>query len=406
MKTAISIPHAPAGVALRAMSSFTLPLAKLMPRRSPVGSGAIAPTAASPKKTPGLDLVRAVLDGFRFRLNKLVYGRIFPLFHRTLVTACSTGESRIVREAGVVTRAGIGYLPYYVTLDERGNRRGGQPPWKYLQNLASSTDDRTKKTICRQLLAQLPTGVSFHFVFSPALADVELVRAVFKSAGFRPMDVETYVCARAPENGDLINSLTGKSIKGTLKRARRDLEIVEISADDFFNFHRENLKAAGRHNYRDTVSDRLMLEDGLLHNHARIIAARRKPTSANPGPFPVDAAIACLWDKEDGIYKLWRTSRRLRDRSDTAPKPHTDATKFLILAVMEDAAAKKLTLETDGSTLGLARLYALFGPGIFQRKTRLQCEHETVWSTANRYYPSLFRKTRFAGSTDGNHGHA
>jgi len=384
------------------MRSIALLLTKPIPRRSRLS--AVTRAAVSKRKRQILDMALTVSDGFRFHLNKLIYGRIFPVFHRTLVTSCSAKESRIVKETGVVAREGIGHLPYYVTRDEHGLRRGGQPPWNYLQNLTSSTSDRAKTTICRQLLAQLPAGVSFHFVFSPELADVKLVRAVFKSAGFRPMDVETYVCARLPENADPIDSLTGKSIKGTLKRAKRDLEIVEISADDFFHLHQENLKAAGRKNYRDTVSDRLMLEEGLLQHHARIIAARRRSTPENPGPFPIDAAIASLWDEVDGTYKLWRTTHRQRDRGDGAPQPHQDASKLLVLAVMQDAAAKNLTLETDGSTPGLASFYALFGPGIFQRTTRLQCEHETVWSTVNRYYPSLFRKPQSSGSP--NHGHA
>src|SRR5205823_3637373 len=110
----------------------------------------------------------------------------------------------------------------------------------------------------------------------------------------------------------------------------------------------------------------------------------------NPGPFTMDAAVACLWDEEDGTYKLWRITHRPRVSSDTAAKPHMDATKLLVLAVMQDAAARNLTLETDGSTPGLAKFYAIFGPGIFRRTTRLQCEHETVWSMLNRYYPSVF----------------
>jgi hypothetical protein len=110
----------------------------------------------------------------------------------------------------------------------------------------------------------------------------------------------------------------------------------------------------------------------------------------------MDTAIACLWDKEDGTYKLWRETYRVRADSDARTRPHVDATKLLVLTVMEDAAARNLTLETDGSTPGSATFYAMFGPGIFRRTTRLQCERQTVWASINKNYPSMFRKLNFA----------
>jgi len=125
---------------------------------------------------------------------------------------------------------------------------------------------------------------------------------------------------------------------------------------------------------------------------------------------------AAVWDKyldpsviyaeEDGTYKLWRITHRRRGDGNASDKPHADATKLLILAVMQDAAARNLVLETDGSTPGLAQFYAIFGPGIFRRTTRLQCEHETIWSMLNRYYPSVFGKPASAGPAMAGRGQA
>lgn len=367
---------------------------------APDPSAAVADFAYPEKTGHSLDLARACADGVRFHFNKLFYGR--PL--SGLRPPAAKAESDLVREVRVIQRDGSGELPYCVTRDERGFRRGGQPPWLYLRDLASSASDRAKPGINRRLLAQLPAGVSFHFVFSPDLQDAGPVRAAFKSAGFRLLEVETYICSRLPKGDDPINALTGRSIKGALRRARRDLEIVDMSPGSFFRFQQHNLEAAGKRNYRDTVSDRLMLQEGLLRNRARILGARRKASCGNPGPFPMDAAVACLWDEEDGTYKLWRITHRPRSSAATAAKPHMDATKLLVLAVMQDAAALSLTLETDGSTPGLAKFYAIFGPGIFRRAIRLQCEHETVWSMLNRYYPSVFGKPHRPVLSG--HGHA
>jgi hypothetical protein len=303
-------------------------------------------------------------------------------------------KGQLVKEVHAIMQDGIGHLQYCLNRDERGLWCGKQPAWLHLHDLVISAYDRAKVVINRRLLAQLPIGVSFHFVFSPDLPESDAIRTAFKSAGFKLLDAETYVCARQARSGDVIDTLTGKSIKGTLRRARRDLEIVEMSADEFLHFHQKNLEATGKRNYRDAVSDRLMLYEGLQRNHVRIIAVRRKATAGIPGPFPIDAATACLWDEEDGTYKLWRLTHRPRGDGNAVSRPHVDATKLLILAAMEDAAARNLILDTDGSTPGLAKLFALFGPNVFRRTTRLQCDRETLWAQVKKYYPSVFPRPR------------
>jgi hypothetical protein len=323
-------------------------------------------------------------QNMRFYWNKARYG----LF---LMRRPGRGSQGLVQQARVVMRDGAGWLPYWAIRDTYGLWRGGHPPWIYLQELASATTERTKLAIVRRLLAQLPARVSFPFVFNPQFSHSAPIRAAFGHAGFNLLEVETYVCAPPAGPGEMIDRLTGKSIKGTLRRARRDLDLVEITVADYLRFDQMNLVARGKKNYRDINADRILLEEALKHGRARLLATRRKATPANPGPFPADAAMACLWDDKDGTYKIWRLTHRLRNGTEMAGMPNPDASKLLILAALEDAAARGMMLETDGSTPGLTRLYSTFGPGIFNRTMRLHCERHTLWSVVNKYYPFLFR---------------
>jgi hypothetical protein len=39
----------------------------------------------------------------------------------------------------------------------------------------------------------------------------------------------------------------------------------------------------------------------------------------------------------------------------------------------------------------MAKLYALFGPGVFRLADRLHCERKCLWASLSHYYPSLAR---------------
>jgi hypothetical protein len=344
---------------------------------------AVVPAAPKPvrkRNWGGPYWLSAAKENARFYLNKAVHFRPSGW--------AGTPASGFFCEARVTAQGCSGLLPYFVIRDENGIRRGSQPSWIYLQNVAACADDKMKAAIFRQLLAQLPSDVSFHFVFGPYVQDEALVRSAFQSVGFTLWDVETFVYTPPPQWDDLIGTLTGKSIRGTLRRARRDLETVEMSTSEFFRFQEKNL--AGKDSYRNTNADRAMLEEGLLRNKAKIIAVRRRASPENPGPFPPAAAMACLWDATDGYYKLWRLTHRRRENTDAPAALHPDATKLLVLTAMEEAAKRQLLLETDGSTPGLAKLYATFGPGILRRTWRLECTRDTFWSLMAKYYPSCF----------------
>jgi len=351
--------------------------------------GSVSTKTATPSNRAS-ERSNAILTGtltgmMRFYYNKVLYG----FSTRIPIGSVFTGDEHgLVRQARAAVTGSSGTLPYCVSRDGRGILRGGQPAWMYLRDFALRGP--RKSAIIRRLLAQLPSNVSFHFVCSPDLPDAALVRQAFHSAGFRLLDVETNIYTPPTGHTDLIDTFSGKSIKGTLRRAKRDLDVVDISVRDYFRFQRANLASSGKKNYRNDNLDQLMLEEALRRKSARILAARRRSTDVQPGPNPIDAAIVCLWDETASLFKLWRLTHRVHSYGPVMP--HVDASKLLILAAMQEAADRKTILETDGSTPGLAKLYALFGPGIFQRTTRLQCERETLWALLNRLYPSLSRR--------------
>jgi hypothetical protein len=378
---------------LRSQMLLSLPSARLVAgARIDIGAG------MSPRGAWGRPEWSCVLRGsVRFYLNKMQFGYFWSGSERPSKKSTEGRTAIALSEARVATEGATFRLPYIVTRYGHGIRRGSQYPWLFLDDPAHGTDARLKATILRKLLAQLPANVSFNFALSPNLSETDLVVQIYKSAGFKILHSETLTYTPPAEHGDLIDTFSGKSIKGTLRRARRDMEIVEMSPSDFVHFHEMNIESVGKTSHRDFDADRFLLEEGLSQKKARILAARRKPTAENPGPFPMDAALACVWDSSNGFYKLWRLTYRV-GRSDGASEPHPDASKFLILAAMEDAAAKKLVLDTDGYTPGLEKLYATFGPGVFKLTVSLECLRDVPWALVIRDYPSLIRALRWMRS--------
>ncbi len=323
----------------------------------------------------------ALLGVARFYINKLLHARPFA-------PSGEESESGAIQHARAAVADLRGDLPYCTGRDLRGIMCGVQPAWMYLRDFGVA--GQYKAAIIRRLLAQLPGGVSFHFAFHIDLPDAALVRQAFAGAGFQILDWETFTYTPPTEYADLIDTFSGKSIKGTLRRARRDLEVIDISARDYFRFQRANLAAGGKKNNRNDNLDELILEEAQRRKCARILAARRKSTDTHPGPHPIDAAIVCLWEEETRVLQLWRLT--YRDHGYGPLMPHVDASKLLILAAMQETADRKMTLDTDGYTPGMEKLYILFGPGVFQRADRLHCERQCLWATIIRYYPSLGRR--------------
>ena len=342
--------------------------------------------AAADTQTKASAIWRETLPGVaRFYFNKLRHGFVAP---RPPAPDEMESASSPVRHARTAMAGATGDLPYCLGRDARGILCGVQPAWMYLRDLGGT--GRQKAAIIRRLLAQLPGGVSFHFAFHIDLPDAAAVRQGFASAGFQVMDWDTFTYTPPTGHADLIDTFTGKSIKGTLRRARRDLEIIDISARDYFRFQRANLAASGKKNNRNDDLDRQILDEALRRNCARVLAARRRSTDAHPGPHPIDAAAVCLWEEPARVLQLWRLT--YRDHSYGPLPAHVDASKLLVLAAMQEAADRKMILDTDGYTRGMAKIYGLFGPGVFQLASRVHCDRTCLWAAIIRFYPSLGRR--------------
>ena len=336
-----------------------------------------------------LQFCGAVRRTIQFHLNRAVYGGC-----KSVDAACS--KSPLVREVTVFTAKGQARLPYSINRDNDAIWRGIQPAWLHLSDLDTAGDSRTNIKIIRLLLAQLPSKASFIFIFSPFLKDVAGTKVAFEAAGFTTSERKTFLWN--PKSAtNALEALTGKSIKGTLRRAQRDLEIRYITAAEFFAFHSETIAAAGKHDYRVGSSDAAMLAECVKNGTARIIAACKK-TASPPGRGSFDAAVACVWDKSDLTYKLWRMA--YRPKGDGPDEPHPDATKLLLLATMNHAAEEGLVLDTDGCTPGLEHFYSLFGPEVFQCRMRLHCDRETLHAYIHKRYPSIFAKLFRRGKFD------
>jgi len=341
-------------------------------------------------------LTEALLCTARFYWNKLRHGG--------LSAPRSKAEDGAIRHARAATPTATAVLPYCMSRDGRGIMCAVQPAWQYLDDFSSAGPE--KIAVIRRLLAQLPGGTSLHFAFQSNLPDGASLRRAFAGCGFKILEWQTYVytppAGHTGTMAALIDTFSGKSIKGTLRRALRDLEVIDMSVEDYIGLQRANLAAEGKKNNRNDALDELNLKEAQRRNCVRVFAARRKSTESHPGPHPVDAALVCLWDEQTRVSQLWRLTYCHRD--DGPNKTNVDASKLLVLAAMQDAAERKFKLDTDGYTSGMAKLYGLFGPGIFQLADRLHCERECLWAVLYRYYPSLRRQTwlaRLFGATPG-----
>jgi len=366
---------------------ITVPAAALQTAAAADGTATFlvpAARSARAKTSPAAVLTQALAATLRFHRNRLRYG--------FLALLAGTGETGPVRHARAHAGNAAADLPYCLGRDNRGILCGVQPAWLYLDDFAGAGPQ--KVTLIRKLLARLPGSVTLHFSFQSELANAPLVREAFAGAGFTLLDWKTYIYTPPTEYADLVDTFTGKSIKGTLRRARRDLEITDISMEEFVQGQRANLAASGKKTNRNDNLDELILAEAVRRKCVRILGARRKPVDGSTDPTPIDAALVCLWDETTRVMLLWRLS--YREYREGPFKPHVDASKLLVLAAMEDCAARKFTLDTDGYTSGMAKMYGLFGPGVFQHADRLHCERESLWATVTRYYPSL-RRLRLLG---------
>jgi hypothetical protein len=245
----------------------------------------------------------------------------------------------------------VGTLGFVLVTNHVGNRLGFPPVWAHLGGPILDPDlgRSAKVDVLRRLVAQLPRNISFKFVCNPVGHDADLIRQAFRGVGFEHHAETTYV--QHCSDRDIMSRLSAKR-RGQLRRADRDLDVLEIDADRFIEFYRSNLKEAGKKSYASLTNAHDLIVKGQEGSapQVRVLAARRK--AENP---PLDAAIACAWD--DSRYYLWLLTRRLHMDAN-GRKPHGDAVKLLIFRATEHARSLNLTFDVDGATTeGAKNLY-------------------------------------------------
>jgi hypothetical protein len=278
-------------------------------------------------------------------------------------------EARVFKD-GVL----VGNLPYVVRRTKIGARWGAAPDWSHLGGpiLSQSLTDAEKSEVLRQLIAQLPANISYGFVCGAYAKDAGLIRLAFTGAGFSHHTETTY--SQPPSQADLLGRLNRKH-RLHLEAAHRALDIVELGEDEFVDFYSTNLVDAALAARLPLNTARALIAKGRTGDtpQVRVFAARRKTAGA-----PLDAAIACAWDKTRCYY--WMSTRRRHPENGPQDAPHPNAIKLLMMNAMAHAASLGLIFDTDGcSTAGSQKLYRelLRIPNeefrnVFERITRLQ----------------------------------
>jgi len=244
-----------------------------------------------------------------------------------------------------------GSLGFVVATNQVGNKLGFAPVWAHLGGpvLDRGLNRIERAEALRRLVVQLPRNISFKFVCNPGANDADLIRQAFQRHGFEHHTETTYV--QRSSDPDILSRLSSKH-RGHLKRAIRDLDVVQIDADTFIEFYRTNLKAAGKKSYASLETARDLIAKGQESNVQQVQVFAARPRIGEP---TLDAAIACAWD--DKRYYLWLlTRRRLVDSSNR--KPHGDAVKLLIYQATQHARSLDLVFDVDGATTeGAKNLY-------------------------------------------------
>lgn len=324
-------------------------------------------TSFGPFVTPGDDRVldfyergkaaalkEAVLGAVKFHWNKISHLAATQNIGKTLPFLSSVGS-----------------LQYYVGRDEQGILRGGNPHWRYLQDVCTpfQSDEQKYKNLCREL-AQLPGNVAFAFKASPDLRDAHIVRAAFLKAGFTNIPRKTYLFDGTADREDPIKKIKSDA-RTKVNSARRDLELTTMSVDEFFAFYNENLQIDGKKSHFFLNIDHDMIRKG---KNIEIIAVRKK--AADDGTtYPIEAAMLCGWD-DDGFYKLMRITYRRDAEHNAGNAPHKHAIKMLAVETMKRASEKGMLLDVDGATPGGVTVYQRFG--VFQEVLHDEYKRKTV----------------------------
>lgn len=326
-------------------------------------------------------LNESVFGSYRFAVNKMHFG---------------IQSHNIGKEPQLINQAGA--LPYFTGVDEIGVYRGGHLPWLYLDDMYAdkAISEAEKYQNYKNTLAHLPGNVSFRFILNPAQQKFDTIKKAFLDCGFIHVVQKTFIYTPANDGRDVAAQLKSDA-RSKINAAKRDLELVHMSVEEYFEFYRENLAAAGKESWFNLDIDYQLVKAALDKDlgQAQIIATRRKASEDSTGQLPIEAAIV-LTCGADGYIKLLRITYRREGGKNAGFTLHKHAVKFLIFEAMNRAADAGLKLDTDCFTPGAEALYTRFG--VFEmvdrnefRRKSMQWVFRMVIKKANIYYAKIER---------------
>jgi hypothetical protein len=277
---------------------------------------------------------------------------LLPVYQQRWWLDIARGDKRYhearVLEDGIV----VGRLPYIIRRSRFGLRWAASPDWSHFGGPVTSPllSDDEKSCVFSKLIAQLPRSISFGFSCFPYSNDGDLIKQAFVAADFEHSTEVTY--SQSPNDANILDCMARKH-RLHIRSARKALDIVGISEDQFIGFYSVNLEEAAIKGHASLHVARDLIAAGRAADQPqiRVTAARRKKPGA-----PFDAAIACIWDKTR--YYFWMSTRRRRSDDGRHDKPHSDAIKMLIVEAMAHARDLGLIFDLDGvSTPGTETLY-------------------------------------------------
>jgi hypothetical protein len=234
-----------------------------------------------------------------------------------------------------------GSFRYWIRRNRLGLPFGYNPPLSHLSGFTISPilDLQEQCGVIDELIAQLPRGTSFHFVFDSIGQNAEHIRRSFQKAGFTHQTHKSYL--RPPGDPDVLSGIRSGVHRRRINSASRRLHIEEINANQFLMLYANNLRAARKKIHWPIEVAGKLIEEGVRRKQMYIIAVRKK------WAHEYDGAIACICDPVGERMYYWMSTR---SHSNGENKPHRDTQKVLVKKAMEYAQSRNWEFDADGAT--------------------------------------------------------
>jgi hypothetical protein len=271
-----------------------------------------------------------------------------PVFQQTWwveIAGSAAGRHEAqIRQNDVV----VGRLPYITVRNKARLRWGVRPHWSQLGGpvVSRTLDQAGKADVLLRLVAQLPRTISYSIVCSPYSDDAALVRAAFLANGFRHSTQATFLQMPAPAP-DIAQKMDRKHL-GHIRRAARDLVLIDIGPKAFIDLYAADLARQGRTSHSPLDVAYRLIVGGLGRKPPQVLllAAGRRGAGPPFGMESIDAAIAIAIDRQRAF--LWMLTYRTADPQDGQDKPHPDGVKYLIVEAATYARSRALIFDTNG----------------------------------------------------------